>query len=338
MLVTMAVTMTGVLVVAAAGSDLSRLMTVKNELQTAADAAALAAGDHMVKGIPTTSSNEALAITAANAVSGNGRVTLDSIRFGSWDPVQRTFTAVADPWLADAVRVVVSTPTKSLFARLLDMPDGRMKVRAVSWQAPVGETWCAKPWFVLSKDVLGLLGKSGSTWTDVTYEDVRQLRDTSKAKRQMQLAEKGKDGLRGHAISLPALEDGGGGSNSGDTYRSSIPKCHRLRPGWHVVPVSGEKIGPTVQGGAEFCKPLLGDVCYNGSGGVGMPAAIPVFDLAEIDGKSVYRVRAVIGFMVTKVIEQGSGAGDVHGYVIGLQGSGGVTTAPTGMTRVRLVR
>ena len=328
---------TGVMVMIAATTDISRLMAVKNELQTAVDAAALAVTDHLAD-TPPTAPLVASAIARANVVTGNTPITVDSVRLGTWDPDAGRFLPVADPWQADAAQVVVSTPARYMFGRLLGTAGTSLRVRAVAWHAPVEETWCAKPWFLLSEDVLALMGKGGATWEDVSHEDVRKLRDTTKGKKWTELQEKGKNGLKGHAVSLPALEAGGSGSNSGADYRESISQCHTLRIGWTVAPISGEKVGPTVQGAQALCKPLMDDVCYNGAGGVGVPVAIPVFDLAEIQGKPYFVVKAIVGFMLTGVVEKGGDAGNITGYLIGLQGTGGRAAGPSGATRPMLVR
>lgn len=335
-LVITTVAMTGVMVLVTAGADVSRLMTAKNELQTAADAAALAVADRLMEA--PTSAHLAAAIARENAVTGSSAVRVDSVRLGQWDPAQRRFVPTSDPWLADAATVVVSTPVRYVFGRMLGAEARTVKVRATAWLAPVNETWCAKPWFLSAEDVLELLGKRGGSWEDITYSDARQLRDTTKGKKWTTLQEKGKGGFKGHAISLPAYEAGGDGSNSGARYRESIPECHRLEVGWHVSPIPGEKVGPTRQGLEQLCKPLAEGVCYNGRGGVGVPVAIPVFDPAQSAGSDRYRVKGIIGFMLTGMEEKGNNAGDIYGYLIGLQGSGGVASGPSAITQPKLVR
>lgn len=328
---------TGVMVMIAATTDISRLMAVKNELQTAVDAAALAVTDRLAD-TPPTASLVASAIARANAVTGNTTITVDSVRLGTWDPEAGKFLPIADPWAADAAQVVASTSARFMFGRLLGGDGARVRVRAIAWQAPVEETWCAKPWFLFSEDVLALIGKEGGRWEEISHEDVRKLRDTTKGKKWAELQESGKGGVKGHAVSLPAFEDGGTGSNSGAQYRQSISECHQLRVGWTVAPISGEKVGPTVQGAADLCKPLADDICYNGKGGIGIPVAIPVFDLTEVEGKSRFVVKGIVGFMLTGVIEKGNDAGNVSGFLIGLQGTGGRAAGPSGVSRPMLVR
>lgn len=336
-LIVTTVAITGVMLLLAATTDVSRLMAVKNELQTAADAAALSVTHRMMED-PTIAPSAAGTMARVNTVTGESDITVDSVRLGTWDPESRAFMPVADPWAADAVQVVVSTPVRYMFGRLLGSDGTRMRVRAVAWQAPMEQSWCATPWFLVAEDVMALIGKDGSGWDDLSHEDVRKLRDTTKGKRWTRLHDKANKGGKGHAVSLPAFEDGGNGSNSGARYRQSIAACNTLKVGWTVAPISGKKVGPTVQGASQLCKPLLDDVCYNGKGGIGVPIAVPVFERAEIEGQSRYRVKGIVGFMFTGIIERGRDAGTVSGFLIGMQGTGGLSSSPSALSRPLLVR
>lgn len=334
LLMTMAALVIGV------GTDLSRLMAMKNELQTVADAAALG-GVARLGDAPDLAANEARSLVAANRVSAATSVAADSVRLGTWDPDQRAFLPPpGSPWTADAVRVVASAPAPLLFGPLLGMRGTTLRAVATAWQAPVEEAFCVKPWFILAQDLMTMAGKPGEPLDELEPDDVRKLRDTVTGKHYGELNSRDGGKMKVHAISLPAFEDGGTGSNSGDQFRESIPKCHRLRVGWTVAAVSGEKVGPTVQGAEAFCQPLQDDICYNGKGGIGIPVSVPVFDVVpgEVDVKSTFVVKGLIGFMFTGMKQKGSDAGEISGYVIGVQGTGGYTTGPSTEWRPMLVR
>lgn len=334
LLMTMAALVIGV------ATDLSRLMAMKNELQTVADAAALGAVTRLGDA-PDMAKNEATALLAANRVTAAASVMADSVRLGVWDPAQRRFLPPpGSVWTADAVRVVASAPASLLFGPLIGMRSTTLRAVATGWQAPVEEAFCVKPWFILAQDLMAMAGKPGEPLGELEPDDVRKLRDTVNGKHYGELNSRDGGKMKVHAISLPAFEDGGTGSNSGAAFRASIPKCHRLKVGWTVAGVNGEKVGPTVQGAADFCQPLQDDICYNGKGGIGIPVSVPVFDVlpGEVDQKSTFVVKGLIGFMFTGMVEKGPDAGTISGYVIGVQGAGGYTTGPSTEWRPMLVR
>src|SRR5689334_9002881 len=89
--------------VSAISIDFSRLWTLRNELQTAADAGAHAGAIQLV---PPNNAGNTIAVATAYANSNlamAGTVTVDSVQTGDWDDVAKTFTAGAAH--TDAVNV-----------------------------------------------------------------------------------------------------------------------------------------------------------------------------------------------------------------------------------------
>src|SRR5947199_273157 len=92
--------MTIILVLCAIASlavDLGRVQLVKSQLRGAADAAALAAGDVLVKD-PNSARATAIQIAAANKADGSP-VVLDAtkdVEFGRWDAGSRQFSPVSN--------------------------------------------------------------------------------------------------------------------------------------------------------------------------------------------------------------------------------------------------
>ena len=131
--------------VAAVAIDFSRLWTLRNELQTSADAAAHAGAIQLAP-----PNNAGLTITAAtNYANANlamqNTVSVDSVVLGDWDDVGRTFTPGA-PY-TDAVSVVVSRQSTGLMMSLVGVSPPRLKARAIGWaDAPVSNAaGCIKP-------------------------------------------------------------------------------------------------------------------------------------------------------------------------------------------------
>ncbi len=144
-----AVVFMAMVMIGAVAIDFSRLWTLKNELQTAADAAAHAGAialqpsrytgpgmvDSMVRVFATT--NRAMT-----------RVPLvDSVILGNWNQTNRVFTAAGTP--QNAVRVVTAFNMSGLIMSAFGVPPVRMRARAVGWsEAPVVNSGCMKPWAI----------------------------------------------------------------------------------------------------------------------------------------------------------------------------------------------
>ena len=133
--------------VSAMSIDMSRIWSMRNELQTSADAAALAGAIQLTP--PHTSG---YATDTATAFANRNRalydlVTVDSVQIGTWDDAAATFTNGGAP--ANAVHVVVSHNTNKLMMGMLGILAPRVKARATAWaNAPVSTANCVKPWTV----------------------------------------------------------------------------------------------------------------------------------------------------------------------------------------------
>jgi hypothetical protein len=144
------VVMLGIMIVAlvsitAISIDFSRLWTLRNELQTSADAAAHA-GAIQLSPPNNAGTTVAVATSYANVnLAMQGTVTVDSVELGDWDDVARTFTPGA-PY-TDAVNVVVSRQSSGLIMSILGVLPPRLKARAIGWaDAPVNTAaGCIKP-------------------------------------------------------------------------------------------------------------------------------------------------------------------------------------------------
>lgn len=144
-----AVIFMSMVMIGAVAIDFSRLWTLKNELQTSADAAAHAGAialqpsrytgpnmvDSMVRFFATT--NQAMTRTPV----------VDSVILGNWNQTSRTFTAAGTP--QNAVRVVTAFNMSGLIMSAFGVPPVRMRARAVGWsEAPVVNSGCMKPWAI----------------------------------------------------------------------------------------------------------------------------------------------------------------------------------------------
>jgi Flp pilus assembly protein TadG len=122
---------------AALAVDGSYLYTIRNRLQAAADAAALAGASQL----PTAENVKAMAqiFAGKNLPSAYGHGTVlreNDIAVGNWNKVQRTFTAGAAP--ANAVRVIArrtganGNPVQTYFARVLGFEEVDVVAEAIA--------------------------------------------------------------------------------------------------------------------------------------------------------------------------------------------------------------
>jgi hypothetical protein len=154
--------------------DATRLFTVRAEMQTVADAAALAGAIQMLRD-SSQASDTALGYARRNGARMTG-TTPDSVGVtsGVWSPSIGAFLPGGDP--SDAIRVGVARTVPFVLAQLIGGTGVRMSVSATAWSsAPVnGSSGCMKP-LVLPYDYLRRLVDSPSS--TMTLDDMRKLRE-----------------------------------------------------------------------------------------------------------------------------------------------------------------
>ncbi|MFO0982160.1 MAG: VWA domain-containing protein [Planctomycetota bacterium] len=133
--------------IAALAIDLGHLFATRGQLQTVADASALAGASGLAFG-PDTARDRALSVAADN---GADDLRADDVELGSWNASSHTFTAVsgADESTADAVRVTArrqqdrGTAVDMIFApALADGPSSAdVAASAVAWFGTEEQTW-----------------------------------------------------------------------------------------------------------------------------------------------------------------------------------------------------
>jgi Flp pilus assembly protein TadG len=137
---------------AAMAIDMSRIWTMRNELQTAADAGALAGAvqlnpPHQRGGASGQKVIDSVTWMAKRNMALYDTVHVDAVHGGVWDDAAQTFTDVANWNNATAVQVTVSHGTNKLIMGALGIAAPRVSARATAWaNAPVDNSNCMKPW------------------------------------------------------------------------------------------------------------------------------------------------------------------------------------------------
>jgi hypothetical protein len=344
-LVMATVAMTGLMVITAIAVDLSRLFVLRTELQTAADAAALAAAMQL-NGDRSRARAFALVGARTNQALA-GTVDVDSVRFGVWDPKNRTLGEPTSPLSADAAQVIVGRSATYLLGRLISDGPVRVTARATAWAgAPAMRANCVTPWFILHHDFMEAFGKAHGAM--LSHEDIRSLRDTATNKRWLTVRinrnwNNPPDTGTFYGMIIPSHNSGKAPEAGHAAYRRHITECTTMERGW-VAKVENIAVvrDETWPGLEDLCKPLVGGVCLNGNGKIGVPITVSVFCKGpeHVGGNNMwFQVEWMSGFMLTGAQRRSTHI-EITGYLIPRQGTGEVAWdgEATGLVRTILVR
>ena len=288
----------GLMGAAALSIDLTRTWSFRNELQTSADAAALAGAVQLsgVHHVGAHYEDSARAYARRNRVL-HDTVTVDVVELGRWDVEASTFTVpVPTGETPNAIRVVVSHDVTGMWGRgLLAIAPLTIRARAIAWwDAGVTSTNCLRPWAIPYQALMarvnayrGLTNDSAGLTREFTDED-RAALDTMPESARTFTMKLGSGTLSDYgsvttypgsyqAVKLPKYWDsrnsqynpdysGGGGA---DAYREAVAgvTCHHLQVGDSLGTESGNMVGPTVAGadandGADLpgiCSTVVGN-------------------------------------------------------------------------------
>ena len=164
---------------AALAIDFSRVYSGVTELQTSADAAALA-GAHRLQRYPGVSAfSSTQSFATANVAFGTATsLALGDVEGGIYDPTTGVFAAGA--WMsANSVRVTVSRTTNIAFGRLMGLAQLTPVRRAVAWIGNQATQDCIKPWGISTAYLTSLLG--GTVVTSQAGIDRIRLNNTTNA-------------------------------------------------------------------------------------------------------------------------------------------------------------
>lgn len=133
---------------AAFAIDLARVYTGVNEMQTAADAAALTGAIQLQRsGTSPVSAVQTFAANVNNKAFGNAiSLPTGDVEGGLWDPAAATFTASASWSANNAVRVTTRGTPAMAFGALMGRSSVTATRRGVAWIANQSTRDCIKPW------------------------------------------------------------------------------------------------------------------------------------------------------------------------------------------------
>lgn len=265
--------------------DFARLELMRNQLQTAADAAALAGAVQLTKTDKISYLAQAKAIGQANPLFDTVVVVPDAaVEVGRWDRASRTFASTNSPTTADAVRVTLSHQSSYLIGSALGFAPKQVAVKAVAWAGPsVGETMCMKPWALwigqlMNRINLYRFGSPGDPTRPMEQADLDALRDMPEdgptgRTFTVFLGNGGTDTTFNgnfYAISLPPFYHADGSpsdstSNGANSYEQNISgaRCNSVSIGDSLLTEPGAMVGKTCAGvvGSESCNVNGDGIC-----------------------------------------------------------------------------
>ena len=335
--------------------DVTRLMAIRAELQTAADAAALAGVIELLNDGGDSSRDTAIAYGLRNTAETDAVVIApEDVTFGTWDPFTSTFTELPGAAGADAMAVIARKQVGNWFAWALNILNAGAGVRAIAWaEAPIDETNdCVKPW-AIPEDMLETDGFEGISQNDVDMAIALRKRFILKsASGQTAVDLYAESGFPSffYPVVLPPIwkcegVDCGDGhyqdvSGGAAVYRGNIASCNNDMVGAQdsLLVEPGNMPGPTVQGARDFCPRIDGTYCLNDDGTIGVPmiAAFWNKDTNPI-GRTTVEVARMGCFELMEVYPEGS-HGVIIGEIVKCQAPGEVGNHATNLYKPILVR
>lgn len=343
--------------------DASRLFTVRSEMQTLVDAAALAGAIQMLE-------DSSVAVDSATAYAtrngyrrgvDEGASDGDALRTweGVWSPATRTFIEDADP--ADAIRVAVWRRVPFILSHIFGTTGVQLEARAIAWAgAPVsGSSECVKPLMLPFDYVRQLVNPPSS---EMTADDMRRLRELTEEQRTDSFRYgNGEADPAGKyfAVTLPPVvrADGQPMETSQGNYQEYIANCRstQVSPGDWLVIVPTNHRSQTVNGMRELCEQAVasggmggefsGGQCFVGGSARGIPLKVAFWDSAPIDGPygfGAVQVKMMGSFVMTNIDAvpdptTGVERATIRGHLTTGRDHGPVGTGPSMLRRAIIV-
>jgi hypothetical protein len=338
-LVLVAIMMTVLIGFAGIAVDASRLYVMRAELQTAADAAAIAGIVEVNDKRPANATTIAIQYATNNVVEHTApTVAASDVEPGTWDFATNAFTTLGtwtDPAL-NAVRVTAHYPGSYTFARVFGGTGQTVHARAIGAVGYVSTTSCLKPWAVSYQTMLDALYPPAGT-KDPTYnltaQDIQTLAGMSSPANLVTLLNGTTNQLTNGNIAQVQTYTGNANNAS---YKAAISGCANLPIGPGTI-LNGDP-GAGAGQSANSVKQLCG-VNGNGNNGFDCNVSVKLAIWDQNNGLSganlTVRVKYVGVFTVTR-FDPGTGPGNppdqIKGYFTSMASSGSFSATPGPVT------
>ena len=253
---------------AAMAIDFSRIWAMRNELQTSADASALAGA------VQLSTTNNSLAqvdsatrwFAAANRAMG-APVNVDLLHLGQWNDAlaPNGFTDGATPY--NAVKVTVSHSTSGLIMSAFGITAPNVHATAIAWaDAPIATTNCIRPWAIPYEVLMGRvnpLRTDDPSISGAPYTRANLTRPFDSIKDMAALRNGGANNLR-FTLKLGQNSNANNGNIDDGTLINGQPgnfQAVALPKYWDFATQSLANPGPS-RGGSAYADAIMGKNCY----------------------------------------------------------------------------
>lgn len=342
-IVLVAILMTVLIGFAGIAIDMSRLYVMRAQLQTTADATAIAGIVEVNDKRPTNAPTAALVYSPPNAVERQTpTMTASNVEGGSWNFATNTFTPLAswtDPTL-NAVRTTATYTGSYTLARVFGVTTKTVQARAVAALGFVSTTSCLRPWAVSYQTLLNILyppAGSKPVSYNLTPTDIQTLSSITYPADTIRLLASQSNPLTPGNIDAVQVNDPWNGNSS---YKNAISGCSNMDigPGTWLNADPGEGGGQTKGALKTFCDANGGT---SGSSKSFTCLGQPKIKLAMWDinnggsgGTLQVRVKYVGVFAIVQFVD-GTGQNkpdQVLGFFSSMASSGQFSTNPTPIT------
>jgi Flp pilus assembly protein TadG len=313
--------------------DASRLYLMRVQLQTTADASAIAGTVEVKNKRPTNATAQAQAYVANNLVERTAPiVNAADVEPGVWDFTNSVFTPVAlwtDPTV-QAVRVTARYPGAYTFARVFGVTTKTVQARAVAAVGWVSTTDCLKPWAVSYQTLLDALyppAGTKNTSYNLTANDITTLSGMSYPANQVTLLNGTQNQLTPGNIAQVQV---GTPWNGNAAYKNAITSCANglIGPGTILNGDPGAGSGQTAQAIQALCGVNGNPQTFN-CPGVKVKLAIWDQNNGATGSNLTVRVKYVGVFGINKFTAGSGGAADqILGYFSTMATTGSFSTTP----------
>ena len=342
-IVLIAILMTVIIGFAGVAIDLSRLYVMRAQLQTTADATAIAGIVEVNDKRPTNAPTAALVYLPLNAVERQTpTMSASNVEGGSWNFTTNTFTPLAS-WTDATLNAVRTTATYTgsyTLARVFGVTTKVVQARAVAALGFVSTTSCLRPWAVSYQTLLDQLyppAGSKPVSYNLTASDIQTLSSRSYPADSIRLLASQSNVLTPGNIDAVQVNNPWNGNNS---YKTSISGCSNMDigPGTWLNADPGEGGGQTKGALKTFCDANGGT---SGTAKNFMCLGQPKIKLAMWDinnggsgGTLQVRVKYVGVFAIVRFIDGNAQnkPDQVIGYFSSMATSGQFSTNPTPIT------
>jgi Flp pilus assembly protein TadG len=331
--------------------DISRMFVVRAELQTSADAGAIAGAMQFMDGIDPTGYDSAYAYTQRNLAEATApTIGSGDILPGTWDGDTRTFTPSSgwtDP-TNTAVQVITHHTSDYILGKIYDLTTAPMEKLAVATVGSVVATDCVRPLAIPYRKLLDVLypGENKPVTYELSPEDIETLRDATSADAiNLKIGDASESVVNGSFYAVRegpiVYADGTVGDpwqGANDYGNALSATCNNLTPiigvGDWLQAEQGNMVGPTRSGVADVCgAKAQGNnpfTCPNP-----IDYIVPIWDIDDktVASPNAFRVKYVGVFRVT-----GYASGGIVGYFRAMNADGAFSPKPGPVQKTALVK